>query len=143
MWSWQTVLALLAFAWFLQCIGTLVQIRRYRAAFRELSNGWSDGWMGVGKGSSLIKGGAVVMIVVAPDETVRRAVVLKGRTVFAKAERIGRLEGRRIGTIRQEASADPKDPVSAGILGALDQIAGARTRSGAVAEADGFASARA
>ncbi len=143
MWSWQTVLALLAFAWFLQCIGTLVQIRRYRAAFRELSSGWSDGWMGVGKGSSVFRGGAVVMIVVAPDETVRRAVVLKGRTVFAKAERIARLEGRRIASVRQEASADPKNPVSAGILGALDQIAGARAGRGAATGADGLASARA
>lgn len=123
MWSWQGVLALLAVAWALQCVGTLIQVRRYRAAFRELSSGWSDGWMGVGRGGSRLQAGAIVMAVVAPDETVRRAVAIRGRTVFARAVRLTELEDRPVSAVRRDAAASPRDPTAKALLGALDQVA--------------------
>ena len=133
MWNWQTILALLALAWCLQCVGTVFQVRRYRAAFRELSSGWTDGWMGVGKGNAVLSGGAIVMIVVAPDETVRRAVVLRGRTVFARATRLPEIEGRQVASVRSETEAGPWGPVRTAILGALDQVEKARAAGAAPA----------
>lgn len=122
MWGWQGVLALLVAAWLLQCVGTWVQIRRYRAAFRELSSAWSDGWMSAGRGGRFPRAGAIAMIVVAPDETVRRVVVIAGRTVFAKAERIERFEGLSMRALRGEAAGTPKGSTAIAVLAALDQI---------------------
>jgi glucitol operon activator protein len=132
--SWQGILALLAIAWALQCAGTLVQVRRYRDAFRELSNGWSDGWMGAGKGGSAWRGAALAMVVVGPDERVRRAVTIRGRTVFARAERLSHLEGMTTATLRETAGQAPRDAVQAALLSALDQIATVRAAQEARAE---------
>lgn len=122
MWGWQGVLALLAAAWLLQCVGTWVQIRRYREAFRALSSGWSDGWMGAGKGGRFPRAGVIAMIVVAPDETVRRVVAIAGRTVFAKAERFERFEGLSVRALRGELARAPKDAMASAVAAALDQV---------------------
>ncbi|WP_062205216.1 transcriptional regulator GutM [Aureimonas sp. AU12] len=122
MWGWQGVLMLLAAAWLLQCVGTWVQIQRYRSAFRELSSGWADGWMGAGKGGRFPRAGAIAMIVVAPDDTVRRVVVIAGRTVFAKAERLAAYEGLPVQALRRETAGSPKSSTRQAIVAALDQI---------------------
>lgn len=122
MWGWQGVLALLALAWTLQCAGTIVQVRRYRAAFRELSNGWSDGWMGAGKGGGALRGAALAMVVMGPDERIRCAVAIRGRTVFARAERLAHLEGLSADALRETAARTPKDALSLALLSALGQI---------------------
>ncbi|WP_062111528.1 transcriptional regulator GutM [Aureimonas sp. AU40] len=140
MWGWQGVLALLALAWLLQCWGTIVQIRRYRAAFQQLSSEWSDGWMGVGKGGGGLKRGAIVLLVVAPDETLRRVVTIEGRTVFAKARRVERLEGVSPGEARSQAALRPKDPFSQALLTALAQVETVR-RGGGTASASPKATA--
>lgn len=134
MWGWQGILALLVLAWTLQCAGTLVQVRRYRAAFRELSNGWSDGWMGAGKGGSALRGAALAMVVMGPDERIRRVVSIRGRTVFAQAERLAHLEGMTAEALREEATRTPRDAVSAALLSALDQIATVRAAQAARAQ---------
>ena len=126
MWGWQGVLALLVVAWLLQCIGTVIQIKRYRAAFRELSTGWSDGWMGVGKAGKVFQPGVIAMIVVAPDDTVRRVVTIKGRTVFAKAQRNMRFEDRSVAQVRAEMEGSGPGPESQALLAALDQVATVR-----------------
>jgi DNA-binding transcriptional regulator of glucitol operon len=122
MWGWQGILALLAVAWLLQCAGTLIQIQRYRGAFRELSSTWSDGWMGAGRGGRFLQAGSIAMIVVSPDERVRRVVAITGRTVFARAERIELYEGLTPAALRAEAERSPKRPVSIAMIAALDQI---------------------
>ncbi|WP_279482157.1 transcriptional regulator GutM [Aureimonas sp. SK2] len=126
--GWQVALALLALAWALQCVGTVIQVRRYRDAFRDLSNSSDDGWLGVGKGGGALKGAAIAMIVVAPDGTVRRATSLQGRTVFAKARRLEELEGRSASDVRSDAEGRRREPLAAAILSALDQVAQVRSR---------------
>ncbi|WP_427025616.1 transcriptional regulator GutM [Aureimonas ureilytica] len=126
--GWQIALALLALAWALQCVGTFVQIGRYRAAFRDVSGSSDDGWLGIGKGGGALKGAAIAMIVVAPDGRIRRATSLQGRTVFAKARRLDRLEGRLASDVRGEAEAQRRKPLSAAILSALDQVRQVRER---------------
>lgn len=136
MWGWQTVLGLLAIAWALQCAGTLVQVRRYRDAFRELSTTWSDGWMGVGKGGGALRGAALVLLVVGPDDRLRRVVTIRGRTVFARAERLDHLEGRSVEALRREAEATSRSPLSAALLSALSQVEGVRRAQDARAETE-------
>ncbi|RIY02032.1 transcriptional regulator [Aureimonas flava] len=134
--GWQAALALLALAWTLQCVGTVIQVRRYRAAFRDVGASSQDGWLGVGKGGGALRGGAIAMIVVAPDGRVRRASSLQGRTVFAKARRLHELEGRSTADLRVEAEARRREPLGAAILSALDQVAQARARQAPPGAAD-------
>ena len=126
--GWQIALALLALAWALQCVGTVIQVRRYRDAFRDLSGSSDDGWMGVGKGGGALRGAAIAMITVSPDGRVRRATSLEGRTVFAKARRLPDLEGRTMADVRAEAGTRRREPLAAAILSAFDQIDQARSR---------------
>ncbi|WP_082537243.1 MULTISPECIES: transcriptional regulator GutM [unclassified Aureimonas] len=122
MWSLQGALALLVVAWLLQCVGTWVQIKRYRSAFRELSSGWADGWMGAGRGGRFPRAGAIALIVIAPDDTVRRVVVIAGRTVFAKAARLEGYEGLTLEALRAKTGDAGKDSVKLAIVAALDQV---------------------
>jgi glucitol operon activator protein len=131
MWGWQGVLSLLALAWLLQCVGTWIQVRRYRAAFRELASGWSDGWMGAGKGGRFPQAGAIAMLTVAPDNTVRRVVVMKGRTVFAKAERVSRFEGLSVRSLRELIETDRRNSAAVAVAAALDQVERVRGAGGA------------
>ena len=128
MWSLQGALALLVVAWLLQCVGTWVQIKRYRSAFRELSSGWDDGWMGAGRGGKFPRAGAIAMIVIAPDETIRRVVVIAGRTVFAKATRLRAYEGLTVAGLRAETADPGKDPTRLAIVAALDQVEAVRAK---------------
>ncbi|WP_061931776.1 transcriptional regulator GutM [Aureimonas sp. AU22] len=135
--GWQAALALLALAWALQCVGTVIQVGRYRAAFRDVGSSSTDGWMGVGKGGGALRGGAIAMIVVAPDGRVRRATSLQGRTVFAKARRLHELEGRLASDLRNDAEGRRREPLAAAILSALDQVAQARSRQAQAADLGG------
>lgn len=126
--GWQLALALLALAWTLQCFGTVIQVRRYRDAFRDISGSADDGWLGVGKGGGALRGGAIAMIAVAPDGRVRRATSLQGRTVFARARRLAEIEGMSIPALRSDAEARRREPLGAAILSALEQIDRVRSR---------------
>lgn len=132
MMGWQAALALLALAWALQCVGTVIQVRRYREAFRDVGNSSQDGWMGVGKGGGALRGAAIAMIVVAPDGRVRRATSLQGRTVFAKARRLQEFEGLLVSDLRADAERRRREPLAAAILSALDQVSQARSRQSQV-----------
>ncbi|MBB3935728.1 transcriptional regulator GutM [Aureimonas phyllosphaerae] len=133
--GWQIALALLALAWALQCVGTMIQVRRYRDAFRDLSGSSDDGWMGVGKGGGALRGAAIAMITVSPEGRVCRATSLEGRTVFAKARRLSDLEGRPMTDVRAEAGTRRREPLAAAILSALDQIDQTRARQNPSPEA--------
>lgn len=128
MWSLQGALALLVVAWLLQCVGTWIQIRRYRSAFRELSSGWADGWMGAGRGGRFPRAGAIAMIVIAPDDTIRRVVVIAGRTVFAKAVRHESFEGLTVGALRTRMAEPGRDATKLAIASALDQVEAVRAK---------------
>ena len=126
--SWQVALGLLVVAWLLQSAGTIVQIRRFRAAMRELSGEWSDGWLGAGKAGGGLASGAMAMLVASPDGHVRRAVVIRGRTIFAKAERLRAFEGLPLSGFETAANRLAGKATARALILAAEQVRAMRAK---------------
>ena len=82
--TWETGLLLFGVCWALQIAGTVLQMRHYRGVLDGLSSRWTDGFVGSGSARARFGRGAITILVVSPEGTVRQALVMQGRTVWAK-----------------------------------------------------------
>ncbi len=96
---WQIGLLLLAFVWMLQSVGTWLQMRHYREVMGSIERRWTDGYMGVGNARASLGRGIILILVVAPDDTIRDLFVMQGRSVFAKFSRLDEYEGRSVASL--------------------------------------------
>lgn len=96
---WQIALAIFALAWALQAFGTYVQMRHYSRVMGEVTRQWSDGFLGAGNARSRFGAGVILLLVVSPDRIVRRVLVMKGRSVFARFARLREVEGVSLETL--------------------------------------------
>ena len=117
----------LALAWALQGFGTYRQIRHYSAAMGEAARAWSDGFVGTGRARSRFGAGTVLLLVVDADRVVRRLLVMRGVTVFARFARLSEVEGVPLATVSESAALRPADRVALRI--ATDQIERAAARA--------------
>ena len=90
---WQIALIVLVAAWALQSFGTYVQMRHYSAVMGEVSATFSDGYLGAGNARSRLGAGVILLLVVGPDRIVRRLMIMRGRSVFARFARVPDVEG--------------------------------------------------
>lgn len=133
---WQLGLVLLGVVWVLQALGTWIQMRHYRRVMGGISRQWSDGYLGAGNARSALGKGVILILVVGPDDVVRRLLLMEGRSVFARFEPRPEFEGMRLQALRdrEPAAGDAKVFGSKGFKGALgqavDQIDRARRRTG-------------
>ena len=133
---WQFGLVLLGVVWALQALGTWIQMRHYRRVMGGISRQWSDGYLGAGNARSALGKGVILILVVGPDEIVRRLVLMEGRSIFARFEPRPEFEGMRLQALRDRKplTGDPKIFASKGFKGALkqavDQIDRVRQRTG-------------
>jgi glucitol operon activator protein len=93
---WQIALAVFIVAWGLQAAGTYVQMRHYSAVMGEISRRWSDGFLGAGNARSRLGSGVILLLVVSPDRIVRRVMIMKGRSIFARFARLREVEGKAL-----------------------------------------------
>lgn len=134
---WQLGLILLALVWLLQAAGTWVQMRHYRAVMGGISRQWSDGHLGAGTSRSALGKGVVLILVVGPDDIVRKLMVMEGRSVFARFEPREGFEGLQLAALRdlKPAPSGPKLAAARGFSRALaqavEQIERARERASA------------
>ena len=117
----------LALAWALQGFGTYKQIRHYSAAMGEASRSWSDGFVGTGRARSRFGAGTVLLLVVDADRVVRRLLVMRGVTVFARFAPVQEVEGLPLDSLRDGAGLGPS--VRAALEIAADQIERAAARA--------------
>ncbi len=82
--TWKTGLLLFAVCWALQIAGTMLQMRHYRRVLGALETRWTDGYVGSGSARARFGRGAIMILVVSPAGIVRDALVMQGRTVWAK-----------------------------------------------------------
>ena len=82
--TWQIALTGLVAAWSLQGFGTYWQVRHYGAAMGEITGTWTDGFVGTGIARSTLGAGLMLLLVVDSDRVVRRLLVMRGRSVFAR-----------------------------------------------------------
>lgn len=125
------LLLTLGVLWALQAGGTYFQMRHYRGVIRSVTGGRSDGYLGVGNAKSRFRKG-VILILVADDEgLVQTALMMRGRTVFARFKEASELEGYTVDNLRNESGErDESGAVMLAARRAVEQIDRIRAEKG-------------
>lgn len=129
---WQWGLLLLGVVWALQSLGVWLQMRHYSDVFKGISNRFEDGFVGAGNSKGRLHKGTIALIVVAPDMTVRRLMVMNGRSVFTKFKRLEQFEGVALDRIRSSPAimGEGEPGVAEAVRRAIEQIDVARSKPG-------------
>ena len=118
---WQIALLALVAAWAVQALGTYFQMRHFSSTMGDVARLWPDGFVGAGNARSTFGAGVILLLVVSPDRVVRRAMVMKGRSVFARFARLSSIEGKALGVL--PAEPDFRDKAAEGaLIKATEQI---------------------
>jgi glucitol operon activator protein len=125
---WQIGLLLLGAVWLLQAIGTWLQMRHYREVMGAIHGRWTDGYMGVGNARSSLGRGVILMLVAAPDETIRDLYIMEGRSVLAKFKRLDQFDGRSIASLLDDESFTALRGRKQALEQAVQQIEKAKAR---------------
>lgn len=118
---WQSALLVLGVLWALQSVGTYLQMRHYRRVLGDITTRWADGYVGVGVAKANFGRGVIAILVVGADERVREALVMEGRSVFAKFVSLPELAGVLAAELRAGARASSANRTAA-FRQALEQI---------------------
>ena len=94
--NWVWLIAAFAALWGLQSIGTFRQVQHYRAMLGEITKTYADGFVGAGNAQGRLRKGVIVLLVASPDGIVRKAMMMEGRSVFARFEDCAELVGRPV-----------------------------------------------
>ncbi|SCY21822.1 transcriptional regulator GutM [Microvirga guangxiensis] len=132
---WQIGLLLLAAVWLLQAVGTWLQMRHYREVMGTIHSRWTDGYMGVGNARASLGRGVILILVVAPDDTIRDLFVMEGRSVFAKFKRLDQFEGRDVVSLLADEAFIGMRGRKQALEQALQQIENAKARKSEAAAA--------
>lgn len=120
-------IASLVVAWALQGLGTYWQMRHFSTAMGEILRTWSDGFVGTGRARSRFGAGTVLLLVVDSDRIVRRLMVMRGLTVFARFSRRHDVEGLPLASLEAHPSLGGVEREALGI--AAGQVDGAAARA--------------
>jgi glucitol operon activator protein len=94
---WSVLLAVLGVLWLAQIAGTYLQMRHYRKVLGRIAGEYSEGYIGVGNARSRFGKGVILILVVGEDgEVVRKALRMRGMTVFARFREYPELEGASV-----------------------------------------------
>jgi glucitol operon activator protein len=121
---WQWALLLLAIVWGIQSFGVWLQMRHYSDVFKGITNRFSDGYVGTGVFHGRLRKGAIAIIVVSPELTVRRLLIMYGRSVFTKFARYEQFEGIPLEKLRQHPAVlgEKESGVTEAVLQAARQV---------------------
>jgi glucitol operon activator protein len=121
--DWRYGLLLFAVCWMVQIVGTFLQMRHYQKILAGLTTQWADGFVGSGSARSSFGRGAITILVVAPCGTVRQALVMQGRTTWAKFKPFPSLVGQDLEAIRRGTPFQPRDArLADAFRAAVDQV---------------------
>lgn len=120
---WQTALILFAVLWVLQSLGTWIQMTHYRKVMTEVAKYHKDGFLGTGNAKSNFGNGLIVMLVATAEGVVSKALVMEGRTVFARFKEIPELSGVKLDELEKPEFFGPASKARAEAFGkAIAQI---------------------
>jgi glucitol operon activator protein len=103
------VILLLALAWILQIIGTYFQMRHYREVLSGITREGSEGFVGVGNAKATFGKGVILILVSDGNDVVRRALRMRGMTIFARFKEAPDLAGMSLDELRAEGREEPYD----------------------------------
>jgi glucitol operon activator protein len=103
------VILLLALAWILQIIGTYFQMRHYREVLSGITRDGGEGFVGVGNAKATFGKGVILILVSDGNDVVRRALRMRGMTIFARFKEAPDLVGMSLDELRAEGREEPYD----------------------------------
>ena len=107
-WVGNLILAL-AFVWALQIVGTYFQMRHYKEVLGRVAGEGNEGYVGVGNAKARFGKGVILILVSGEDGVVRRALRMRGMTIFARFREAPDLVGMGLDELRDEAREGPYD----------------------------------
>jgi glucitol operon activator protein len=103
------VILLLAIAWILQIVGTYFQMRHYREVLGSITREGGEGFVGVGNAKATFGKGVILILVADESGVVRRALRMRGMTVFARFKEAPDFAGISLDELRAEQREGPYD----------------------------------
>jgi glucitol operon activator protein len=103
------VILLLAVAWILQIVGTYFQMRHYREVLGRITREGGEGFVGVGNAKATFGKGVILILVADENDVVRRALRMRGMTIFARFNDVPDLVGMSLEGLRAEGREEPYD----------------------------------
>jgi glucitol operon activator protein len=100
---------ILAVAWALQIVGTYFQMRHYREVLGAITREGGEGFVGVGNAKATIGKGVILMLVANENDVVKRALRMRGMTIFARFKEAPDLVGMRLDELRGGDREEPYD----------------------------------
>jgi glucitol operon activator protein len=107
---WQTLLLILVFSWLAVFFVRWRQARHYRSVLSMLALDPSCGFLGVGNARANQGKGVILMVMVAPDLSVRKLMLMEGRSVFASFRSLSGLEGLNLHDLTQHEAFGTQEP---------------------------------
>ena len=91
---------ILAVAWALQIVGTYFQMRHYREVLGAITREGGEGFVGVGNAKATFGKGVILILVADENDTVKRALRMRGMTIFARFKEAPDLVGMWLDELR-------------------------------------------
>ncbi len=101
------LILVLALLWALQIVGTFFQMRHYRRVLGGITREETEGYVGVGNAKARFGKGVILILVVGENDVVKRALRMRGMTIFARFDDAPELVGMRIDELRDEGRKGP------------------------------------
>ncbi len=105
--SWVWVLLAVVVLWGLQIAGTHVQMSHYRGVLGGITREGGKGYVGAGNARARFGKGAILILVSGEDGVVKRALRMRGMTVFARFHEAPDLVGLSLEELRDEGREGP------------------------------------
>ncbi|TCJ18893.1 transcriptional regulator [Rubrobacter taiwanensis] len=103
------LLLILAVLWALQAVGTYFQMRHYREVLSSVMREGGEGYVGVGNAKARFGKGVILMLVTDEGGSViRRALKMRGATVFARFREAPELVGVGLDELRSGEREEPR-----------------------------------
>ena len=134
--TWVWVLLIVAFLWISQMAGTHVQMSHYRSVLGGITREGGKGYVGAGNAKARLGKGVILILISDEDGLVKRALRMRGMTVFARFEEAPDLVGMTLDELREEGREEPYEKAT--MLAArraveqIDRIQSERARVAAV-----------
>jgi glucitol operon activator protein len=103
---WPLLLLVVAILWLAQIVGTYYQVRHYRKVLSRITQEGGEGYVGAGNAKARFGKGVILIVVVNEDGRVRKALKMRGATVFARFGEAPELSGLHIDELRDEKWGD-------------------------------------
>jgi glucitol operon activator protein len=101
------LILVLALVWALQIVGTYFQMRHYREVLGRVTREGKEGYVGVGNAKARFGKGVILMLVAGEDDVVRRALRMRGMTIFARFKEAPRFVGMGLDELRNDDREGP------------------------------------